>query len=233
MLMGFLLLMMGASVAQLLSLSALNRMLTALQAVWLVAIVVVFQPELRTALARLGRNRYLRFFVKPGRMPGLEEVVVAARELAKERVGALIALQRENSLEEYVESGTRIGARVTADLLRTIFTPYSPLHDGAVILEGTRVVAASTILPLPREFAEDRSLGTRHRAAVGLSQETDAVVVVVSEETGTISLAVGGKLESGFTSDTLRERLQVLMSAPGPEAPMAEPEPVLERVPRG
>jgi diadenylate cyclase len=233
MLMGFLLLMMGASVAQLLSLSALNRMLTALQAVWLVAIVVVFQPELRTALARLGRNRYLRFFVKPGRMPGLEEVVVAARELAKERVGALIALQRENSLEEYVESGTRIGARVTADLLRTIFTPYSPLHDGAVILEGTRVVAASTILPLPREFAEDRSLGTRHRAAVGLSQETDAVVVVVSEETGTISLAVGGKLESGFTSDTLRERLQVLMSAPGAEAPIAEAEPVLERVPRG
>ncbi|MBA2564950.1 MAG: TIGR00159 family protein [Gemmatimonadetes bacterium] len=234
MLMGFLILMLGASLAQLLSLSALNRMLTALQAVWLVAIVLVFQPELRTALARLGRNRYLRFFVKPERSPVLEEIVVAARELSKARVGALLALQRENSLEEYVDTGTRIGARATADLLRTIFTPYSPLHDGAAILEGQRVVAASCILPLPREFPAHSDLGTRHRAAVGLTEETDAVVVVVSEETGTISLAVGGELETGFTSDTLRERLQGLMSAPAASPASApEPEPVLERVPRG
>jgi diadenylate cyclase len=235
MLMGFLILMLGASLAQVLSLSALNRMLTALQAVWLVAIVVVFQPELRTALARLGRNRYLRFFVKPERSPVLEEVVIAARELSKARIGALIALQRENSLEEFTDTGTRIGARATADLLRTIFTPYTPLHDGAAILEGTTLVAASCILPLPLEFAEDKSLGTRHRAAVGLTEETDAVVVVVSEETGTISLAVGGKLEMGFTSDTLRERLQGLMSAGGgaPAAHEPEPEPVLERVARG
>ena len=235
MLMGFLILMLGASLAQFLSLSALNRLLTALQAVWLVAIIVVFQPELRTAVARLGRNRWLRFFVKPERSPVLEEVVIAARELSRARVGALIALQREISLEEFVDTGTRINARATADLLRTIFTPYSPLHDGAVIIEGSRIVAASCILPLPREFAEERSFGTRHRAAVGLTEETDAVVVVVSEETGTISLAVGGKLEVGFTSDTLRERLQALMStaATGVAAPEPEPEPVLERIPRG
>ncbi|MFN2433573.1 MAG: diadenylate cyclase CdaA [Gemmatimonadota bacterium] len=234
MLMGFLILMLGASLAQLLSLSSLNRMLTALQAVWVVAIVVVFQPELRTALARLGRNRYLRFFVKPERSPVLEEVVVAARELSRARVGALIAIQREISLEEFVDTGTRIGARATADLLRTIFTPHTPLHDGAAIVERMTLVAASCILPLPREFAEHRSLGTRHRAAVGLTEETDAVVVVVSEETGTISVAVGGGLESGFTSDTLRERLQALLS-PAPAGGAGEPdlEPVLERVPRG
>lgn len=232
MLLGFLILMVGASLAQVLSLSALNRMLTALQAVWLVAVIVVFQPELRTALARLGRNRYLRFFVKPERSPVLEEVVIAARELAKARVGALIALQREISLEEYADTGTRIGARATADLLRTIFTPYTPLHDGAAILEGTTLVAAACILPLPREFAEDRSLGTRHRAAVGLTEETDAVVVVVSEESGTISLAVAGGLEVGFTSDTLRERLQGLMTAPSPALVPPETEPVLERVAR-
>jgi diadenylate cyclase len=235
MLMGFLILMLGASLAQFLSLTALNRMLTALQAVWLVAIVLVFQPELRTALARLGRNRYLRFFVKPERSPVLEEVVIAARELSRSRIGALIALQREISLEEFVDTGTRINARATADLLRTIFTPYSPLHDGAAVIEGLRLVAAGCILPLPREFSEHRSLGTRHRAAVGLTEETDAVVVVVSEETGTISLAVGGELEMGFTSDTLRERLQTLMVAGKPAGGVPEPdhEPVLERVPRG
>jgi diadenylate cyclase len=233
MLMGFLILMLGANLAQVLSLSALNRILTALQAVWLVAIIVVFQPELRTAMARLGRNRYLRFFVRPERSPVLEEIVIAARELAKERVGALIALQREISLEEFVDTGTRVNARATADLLRTIFTPYTPLHDGAVVVEGNRILAASCILPLPREFAEHRSLGTRHRAAVGLSEETDAVVVIVSEETGLISLAVGGELEVGLSSERLRERLQGLMSAPGAQAPAAEPEPVLERIPRG
>jgi diadenylate cyclase len=233
MLMGFLILMVGANLAQILSLSALNRVLTGLQAVWLVAIIVVFQPEIRTALARLGRNRLLRFFVKPERSAVIEEVVIAARELAKERVGALVALQREISLEEFVDTGTRVNARATADLLRTIFTPYTPLHDGAVIVEGTRLVAASCILPLPRRFDEDRSLGTRHRAAVGLTEETDAVVVVVSEETGLISLAVGGKLEIGLTSDTLRERLQVLMSAPAASPTAPEPEPMLERIPRG
>lgn len=235
MLMGFLVLMLGASLAQILSLAALNRMLTALQAVWLVAVIVVFQPELRTALMRLGRHRWLRFFVKPERSPVLEEVVMAARDLSKERVGALIALQREISLEDYVETGVRIGARATAALLRTIFTPYTPLHDGAVIIENRTLVAASCILPLSREFTGDPDLGTRHRAAVGLSEDTDAVVVVVSEETGMISIAFGGKLEAGFTSDTLRERLQALMSAPKEAAPAVEPphEPVLERMARG
>lgn len=233
MLMGFLILMLGATVARVLSLSALDRMLTALQAVWLVAIIVVFQPELRTALARLGRNRYLRFFVKPERSPVLEEIVIAARELSKERIGALIGLQREISLEEFVDTGTRVNARATAYLLRTIFTPYTPLHDGAVIVEGARIIAAACILPLPREFNEARHLGTRHRAAVGLSEETDAVVVVVSEETGTISLAVGGRLEVGLTSDTLRERLQSLMISGKAAAVAPETEPALERIPRG
>lgn len=172
------------------------------------ALIVVFQPELRNALARLGRSRVWEFFPRLEESEVAEEVAEAAERLSRAKIGALIAVEREVGLGEYVENnGTRIAADVSAELITTIFTPYSPLHDGAVVVRGDQIVAAGCILPLTQFPVEDRSLGTRHRAALGLSEETDAYVVVVSEETAQISLAVRGRLYRDLTPDELRSRL--------------------------
>src|SRR5690606_28893899 len=161
-----------------------------------IAALVVFQPELRSALAHLGQNQlWRRFFSRLEESEVAEEIAQAAEELARAKVGAIIAIEREMGLGEYVESGTPLQARVSAALLNTIFTPYSPLHDRAVIIRGDMIVAAGAILPLTQFPVSDKSMGTRHRAALGLSEETDAVVVVVSEETSTISLATRGRIE--------------------------------------
>jgi diadenylate cyclase len=172
------------------------------------ALIVVFQPELRNALARLGRSRVWELFPRLEESEVAEEVAEAAERLSRAKIGALIAVEREVGLGEYVENnGTRIAADVSAELITTIFTPYSPLHDGAVVVRGDQIVAAGCILPLTQFPVEDRSLGTRHRAALGLSEETDAYVVVVSEETAQISLAVRGTLYRDLTPDELRARL--------------------------
>lgn len=172
------------------------------------ALIVVFQPELRNALARLGRSRVWQFFPRLEESEVAEEIAEAAERLSRAKIGALIAIEREVGLGEYVENnGTRISADVSAELITTIFTPYSPLHDGAVVVRGDQIVAAGCILPLTQFPVEDRSLGTRHRAALGLSEETDAYVVVVSEESAQISLAMRGRLVRDLTPDELRARL--------------------------
>ncbi|MBA3584465.1 MAG: TIGR00159 family protein [Gemmatimonadetes bacterium] len=221
MMLGFVLLVFAAYAAQLLRLEALNEIFQAGQLVWVIAILIVFQPELRSALARLGRAPLLRLFVKVEDSPVIGEVVRAAGQLSNESRGAIVAIQREVGLDEYVESGKRLQARVSAELLSTIFAPYTPLHDGAVIIEGSDIVAAACILPLTQFPVYDPSIGTRHRAAIGLSEETDAAVVVVSEETGQISLAVGGRLEKNLSPEQLSERLMNLLQAPAP--PVARP----------
>lgn len=213
MLMGFVVLFLGAYAAQLLRLEALTRIFEAGQLVWVIAILIVFQPELRSALARIGRTPVLKFFVKMEESPVIGEVVRAAAQLSEEKRGAIIAIQREVGLMEYVESGVQLQARVSAELLTTIFAPYTPLHDGAVIIEGNNIVAAACILPLTQFPVYDAQIGTRHRAAIGLSEETDAVVLVVSEETGQISLAVGGRLEKNLSPEQLTQRLQTLTQA--------------------
>lgn len=210
MMMGFVVLVVAAYVAQLLRLEALNEIFQAGQLVWVIAILIVFQPELRTALARLGRTPVLKIFVKVEESAVVGEVVKAAAQLSEEKRGAIIAIQREVGLMEYVESGKRLQAEVSAELLTTIFAPYTPLHDGAVIIEGNNIVAAACILPLTQFPVYDAEIGTRHRAAIGLSEETDAVVVVVSEETRQISLAVGGRLEKNLSPDQLTQRLRTL-----------------------
>jgi diadenylate cyclase len=197
-------------VFMLLRLEALNAIFQAGQLVWVIAILIVFQPELRSALARIGRTPWLRVLAKVEESPVIAEVVKAAAQLSKEKRGAIIAIQREIGLMEYVESGKQLQAAVSAELLTTIFAPYTPLHDGAVIIEGDNIVAAACILPLTQFPVYDPSIGTRHRAAIGLSEETDAAVVVVSEETGQISLAVGGRLEKNLSPEQLTERLQNL-----------------------
>jgi len=172
-----------------------------------IAALVVFQPELRSALARLGQNRFVRFLKSMEDSHGVDELVVAVVELARLKRGAIIAIQAEVGLEEYADTGSPVNAPVSAEMLKTIFTPYTPLHDGAVIINGGIIVTAGAILPLTQLPVTDRSLGTRHRAALGLTEETDATVVVVSEETSRISVARGGHMELGVDEARLREIL--------------------------
>lgn len=183
------------------------------------AAIVVFQPELRSALAQLGRSRVWRFLGRLEESEAAEEIAAAAERLSRQKVGALIAVEREVGLGEYVDTGTRIDAKVSSELLATIFTPYSPLHDGAAIVQRGKVIAAGCILPLTQFPVPDRTLGTRHRAAIGLSEETDAAVVVVSEETGQISVAEGGRLERNLNPERLRQVLGALAADAEPAAP--------------
>ena len=169
------------------------------------AALVVFQPELRAALAHLGQTPMARFFKRMEVGEVAEEIAEAVERLSRSGIGSIIALEREVNLGDYVQSGTSMQAKVSSDLLATIFTPYSPLHDGAVIVRGDTIIGAGCILPLTQQPLEDRSLGTRHRAALGLSDETDALVIVVSEETATISVAQNGRLMRGLSAPQVRD----------------------------
>jgi diadenylate cyclase len=210
MLLGLLLLVGIYFLARILNLDLVRSLLETLFEFGAIAALVVFQPELRSALAHLGENRvWRRFFSRLEESAVAEEIADAAEELARAKVGAIIAIEREVGLGEYVETGTRLQARVSASLLNTIFTPYSPLHDGAVVIRGDTIIAAGAILPLTQFPVSDKSMGTRHRAALGLSEETDALVIVVSEETSQISLAVRGRLDRGID----RERLVAALAA--------------------
>lgn len=169
------------------------------------ALLVVFQPELRAALAHLGQVQLTRFARRLEAGEVAEAVGDAVERLSRSGIGAIIALEREVALGDYVQSGSEMQAKVSADLLTTIFTPYSPLHDGAVIIRGDTIVGAGAILPLTQDAVDDRSLGTRHRAALGLTEETDALVIVVSEETAIISVARDGRLLRGLTAQQVRD----------------------------
>jgi diadenylate cyclase len=171
------------------------------------ALLIVFQPELRAALAHLGQARMTQLFRRLEQEEVIDEVTDAVERLSRSSTGAIIVLERDVSLGDYVETGTPLNAKVSGDLLATIFTPYSPLHDGAVIIRGDSIIGASCILPLSQAPIEDRSLGTRHRAALGVSEETDALVIVVSEETGTITIANGARLMRGLTPSQVRDIL--------------------------
>ena len=177
----------------------------------LVAIPVIFQPELRRALERLGRSAPLvmgRGSREAAAQQIIYEVSQAVEALARERTGALIVLEGETGLEEYIESGERIDADVSARLLTTIFFPGTPLHDGAVIIRGDRIIAAACVLPLTQRDLADSSLGTRHRAAVGITEQNDAVAIVVSEETGIVSLSRSGRIARRLDGQRLRTIMQ-------------------------
>lgn len=170
------------------------------------ALIVVFAPELRAALAQIGRSPLSRYFItRMAASEVAEEIAEAAERLSRSGIGAIIAVEREVNLDEYIHAGSEMQAKVSADLLATIFTPYAPLHDGAVIIRGDTVVGARCILPLSQSPIVDRSIGTRHLAALGLSEETDALVIVVSEETSTISVAKNGHLVRNLTAPQVRE----------------------------
>jgi diadenylate cyclase len=196
-----------------LDLAELGKILDYLLTTVVVGMMIIFQPELRRGLLVLGRYPMLRYLMHE-RTPDLaDRLAETAIALSRDGVGALIAIQRELSLVQYIETGDAIDAEVTGPLMRTIFTPRTPLHDGAVIIRNGRLVAAACQLPLSHP-PEDSSLhmGMRHRAALGLSEESDAVVLVVSEETGRISLAVGGKLEA-VAREHVARRLAALLNS--------------------
>ena len=187
------------------------------------ALLVVFQPELRAALARLGQSRLMRFFYRGEAHAVAEELAEAVDRLSRAGTGAIVAVEGEVGLGDYLENGTRLDAKLSADLVTTIFTPYSPLHDGALVIRGDTIIGAACILPLTQFPVADRSLGTRHRAALGLSEETDALVIVISEETSAISVARRGQLERGVSLARLKE---LLASGPFARMPATGLEPV-------
>jgi len=210
MLIGFIVLVIASAVAQWFDLKAFSLMISGFKTIWLIAFLIIFQPEFRRGLAELGGNRYLKFFVKGEESQVLDEIVKACKKLSLSKIGGIIVIEQEVGLKTYFETGTRILAKVSAELLTTIFTPYTPLHDGAVIIRGDTIVAAGCILPLTEQVISDRELGTRHRAALGLAEETDAIVIVISEETRAISLAHQGELEKNIDHAILKRRLQKL-----------------------
>jgi diadenylate cyclase len=171
------------------------------------AVIVLFQQEIRRALANFGRNPLLRLGGSPKVEGAFSDVALAASTLASRRIGALIVFERREGLRNYVENGISIDALVSFDLLLNLFTPDTPLHDGAVIIQADRIAAAACFLPLTSNPELSKEVGSRHRAALGISEETDAVAVIVSEETGHIALAVGGRLETDLDARTLRARL--------------------------
>jgi diadenylate cyclase len=194
-------------------LTVLGRVLDYLLTTVLLGLLVIFQPELRRGLMVLGRSRFLRYFVNTPPYPVANQLADAAEAMSRECIGALIAIEREMALAMYIETGEPIDSAVSATLLRAIFCKRSPLHDGAVILSGGRLAAAACQLPLgqPPEGASIHR-GMRHRAAMCMSEETDAILLVVSEETGRISLAIGGRLEP-VSCEKLAERLAGLLNS--------------------
>lgn len=169
-----------------------------------IAALIIFQPELRSGLARLGRRSLVHELEHLPETELVAQLAEAVERLSRAEIGAIVVIEGEDGLDEYAETGTRLEARVDADLLVSIFSPYGPLHDGAVLVAGDTIFAASVILPLTQFPPVDRLLGTRHRAAIGISEETDALAIVVSEESADISIAQRGRFERGVDGERLR-----------------------------
>src|SRR4051794_14709188 len=200
-------------VSRLAPLQTVNWMIRNMLVYLAFAAIVIFQSDIRRALAHFGQAPFFRYLNRQEAADEtIEELVVAATMLAAQRTGAIVAIEREIGLRNYIESGIPLDATLTHDLLMTIFNPGSPLHDGAVILQENRIAAAACFLPLTVNPRVSRELGTRHRAAIGLTEENDAVAVVVSEETGNISVAIDGHIDRGLSSDELRSRLRSLVT---------------------
>lgn len=200
------------ALSSLLNLQILNFILTSVMSYGVIALIVIFQPELRRALEQLGSNKLTRFVGLEKDMAtrakeDIYKVVVAAQELAKTKTGALIVIERDIKIKDIIESGVAINSDVSPQLIVSIFTPKTPLHDGAVIISENKIASAACILPLASDKEIAKEIGTRHRAALGISKESDAIAVVVSEETGKISIAKEGRLIVDLKEDALKKIL--------------------------
>ncbi len=194
-----------------LGLYTLDWMVTSFWSQIVLALIILFAPEIRRALAQFGRNPFTRMMSVVAESKSIDEVVRAAIAMASRRIGGIVVIERETDLGDIVEVGTQLDAVVSRNMLLAIFHPSSPIHDGAAIIHQGRILAAGCFLPLALRVS-DPSLGTRHRAAIGLTEETDAVVLVVSEETGGIALAVGGRIRKGLEGTALRQELSALFA---------------------
>jgi diadenylate cyclase len=212
MLVGFGFLLIALSLAKYLQLFTIDWLIQSFWSQLVIAVIVLFQPEIRRALAQMGESPLLQSFTSAEELKSLDEIVKASIALANRNIGALIVIEREVSLKEYVEIGTSLDARVTKELLLSIFHPSSPIHDGAVVIKGNRVVAAGCFLPIRLGSGVGKAFGTRHRAGIAITEETDSVAIVVSEETGTVSMAIAGKLNSPLDMGTLRDVLTELFT---------------------
>ena len=198
--------------ASLVGFQTLDWLLSNVYGVIVIAIIVLFQNEIRRLLTQLGRTAYFRSMRRGADIDPIDEIVTAAVGMGANHHGAIIVLEREMSLSQYAEGGIALDATASYDLFVSIFNPGAPLHDGAVIMRQGRVAAAACFLPLTRNPQLSRKLGSRHRAAIGISEETDCVALVVSEETGKISIVFDGQLSSGLDAPALAERLRELLS---------------------
>ncbi len=215
MLLGLALLYLASRISLRIGLLTVNWALSNLLAVWFLSLVILFQPELRRALASVGRRgSLLRAFSRYQEAHMIDEVIRAVTSLAAKKIGAILVLERDTRLSDSIDSGTVMDALVSRRLLESIFYPYSALHDGAVVISRDRIVAAACFLPLSINPELPGDLGTRHRAAVGVTEESDAIAIVVSEETGTISLVAGGEIVRNLDAATLRQRLGQLLEPP-------------------
>lgn len=211
MLFGLALILVFVFISQWFQMRTLDWLISKIATVWVIAFLIVFQPELRDFLTKIGQSPLFAPFISKEAEEIIPEVVEASFTLASARIGALIAIEREVNLRRFGEAGKSIGAKVSSELIQTIFTPGSPLHDGAIIIRGDQIVCAGAMLPLSINPRYERFLGTRHRAAIGVSEQTDAVAIVVSEETGQVSLAVRGTLRRNLGRETLEAHLRLIL----------------------
>jgi len=218
MLLGLTILVMASFIFQWAKFYTISWILNNLWAYLVLGVIVIFQPEIRRALAQVGQNPLFSSLSLEAEARTIEELVKACTTMASRKIGALILLERENSTEGLIEMGTSIDANVSKEMLVSIFLPYSPIHDGAVIIAKNRIKAAGCFLPLTLNRNLSKELGTRHRAAVGITEETDAVAIVVSEETGTISVVLGGRITRDLDAKALRRVLSNVMRAAGRKA---------------
>ncbi|MDA8344285.1 MAG: diadenylate cyclase CdaA [Thermaerobacter sp.] len=217
---GILLLVVATQLSGILALSATHFLLQTVELALLVAVPIVFQPELRRVLEQLGRSRifggqgFLHDLTVEAFQNMLNEVIKATRVLSNDHIGAIIVMERETGLKDLIETGVSLDARLSWEIIANIFTPRTPLHDGAVVVRGDRIVAAACFLPLADTLGPASQLGTRHHAAIGVSEQTDAIAVVVSEETGAVSLAEGGRLIRHLDDASLRHLLESSLRPP-------------------
>src|SRR3981081_27608 len=196
-------------VSQILNLTVISWLLRSLTAFLAIALVVIFQPELRRALAELGSSQF--FSSATQKKETIDIITEAVFELAGRQIGALLAIERDTAIRTFAESGVHIDCDMSQELLITIFFPKTPLHDGGVIIRNDRIIAAACIFPVSQREDLDRTLGLRHRAALGITEESDAVAIIVSEETGNISICHRGKIERGFKPGQFEKRLSELL----------------------
>jgi diadenylate cyclase len=213
MLLGLIFILIVSIGVQALNMNGMIWLVDQIRTVWVIAFVIIFQPELRRMLTFFGQSGFLRNIIKLGIPDYVQEIIKACEQLSKRRSGAIIVMERSTGLRNIIETGISLEANISQQLLLSIFNPRSPLHDGAVIIENDQVSAAKCLLPLSQNPYIESSLGTRHRAAVGMSEQSDAIVIVISEETGKISVAYKGTLNRNISATELRNFIEEVLKS--------------------